>query len=229
MTEIPVQVIVAAFSDMERAGQLMDDLKQGKKEGLIGIVDAAVVVKDSEGKLKVTDARRRSRRRRGFLTGGLVGGLVGLLAGPVGLVALGGGAIGALGARMAGLPMKHTMQGIGESLTPGSSAIVAVIEHTWVAHLEAALAAEGAQVISDAIASDIAAQLQAGGNVIYTATAGALGEGIARVADGPDGVQISGLIADEEGVMIIDAEFTDEQPTDDDAGAAAEEKPAGGA
>jgi uncharacterized membrane protein len=220
MSETPVQVIVAAFSDTESAGRLMDDLKQGKKEGLIGIIDAAVVVKDAEGKLKVTDARRRSRRVRGLLTGGVVGGVVGLLAGPVGWAALGGSAVGALAGRLAGVPTKKTMENVGEALTPNSSAIVAVIEHTWVAHLEAAIAAEGAQVISDVIAADIAAQLQAGGNVLYTAGAGPLGEGIARIAEGPDGVQVSSILAGDEGVMIMDAQFTDEHPTDDEPEAA---------
>lgn len=217
MTEAPVQAIVAAFSSPDGAGRVMDELKQGKRAGLLAIVDAAVVVKDADGKLKVTDARRRSRRRKGLITGGAVGGLIGLLAGPVGWAALGGGAIGALGARLAGTPLRQTMESIGESLTPGSSAIVAVVEHSWVPQLEAALAAEGARVAHEALKADIAAQLQAGGNVIYTAGAGALGEGVARVADGPDGARVSGVFVGEEAVFIGDAVFTDEQPEEDAA------------
>jgi len=58
----------------------MDELKQGKKAGLIGIKDAAVVGKNEKGKLKITDAKQR--KARGFVTGGVVGGVIGLIAAP---------------------------------------------------------------------------------------------------------------------------------------------------
>lgn len=212
MSEAPVQVIVAAFSDQTSARQMMDDLKQGRKEGLIGIIDAAVVVKDENGKLKVIDSKRRSRRTTGLITGGVVGGLVGLLAGPVGWAALGGGAVGMLAGRLAGLPTRRAMEAIGEALTPGSSAIVAVIEHKWIPQIEEALIEAGASVLRSAIAADIRAQLEAGGNVLYTAAAGEPGEGVARVAEGPEGVRVTGVIAFEEGIFISDAQFTDEEP-----------------
>lgn len=217
MSEAPVQVIVAAFSDQKSARAMMDDLKQGRREGLIGIIDAAVVVKDENGKLKVIDSKRRSRRTRGLITGGVVGGLVGLLAGPVGWAALGGGAVGMLAGRLAGIPTRRTMESIGEALTPDSSAIVAVIEHTWISQIEDALIEAGASVLRAAIAEDIRTQLEAGGNVLYTLAAGELAEGAVRVAEGPDGVRVSGVIAADEGIFIGDAQFTDEQP-DEEAG-----------
>lgn len=210
MNQDPVQLIVAAFNSPDRAGEVMAELKEGKKEGLIGIIDAAVVVKDADGKLKVTDAKRRSTR--GFVTGGVVGGVVGLLAGPVGWVALGGGAIGALVGKMRGAPLKAEMQDIGSALTPNSSAIVAVIEHTWVTKLEEAMAAEGAYLVREALKADIAEQLNADGNVLYTAVAGETGGGMARVADSPEGTQVTNVMTDEEGVLLIAAEFTDDEP-----------------
>lgn len=209
MNDAPVQLIVAAFNDPSRAGEIMADLKQGKKEGLIGIIDAAVVVKDGEGKLKVKDAKRRSTR--GLITGGVVGGVLGLLAGPVGLLAIGGGAIGALAGKAAGSGLKSTMEEIGSALTPNSSAIVAVVEHKWVGVLESALAAEGARIAMDAIKEDIAAQLNAGGNVLYTAASGPEAAGVARVAESPAGAQVSGILVSDDGVFIGDAQFTDEE------------------
>ena len=213
MNQDPVQLIVAAFNSPDRAGEVMAELKEGKKEGLIGIIDAAVVVKDGDGNLDVTDAKRRSTR--GFVTGGVVGGLVGLLAGPVGWVALGGGAIGALAGKMRGAPLKAEMQDIGSALTPNSSAIVAVIEHTWVTELEEALAAEGAYLVREALKADIAEQLNADGNVLYTAVSGDAGGGIARVADSPEGTTVTGLVAGEDGVLLVDAEFTNEELPDE--------------
>lgn len=107
------------------------------------------------------------------------------------------------------------MEDIGESLTPNSSAIVALIEHSWVPQLEDALAAEGARVVRETIKADIAAQLQAGGNVLYSAHAGQGTAGLARVAETAAGMRVSGVLADEESVYIGDAVITDEEPTDE--------------
>jgi uncharacterized membrane protein len=215
MNDNPVQIIVAAFNDPNRAAAIMDELKQGKREGLIGIIDAAVVVKDGEGKLKVKDAKRRSTR--GLITGGVVGGVIGLLAGPVGWLAVGGGAIGALAGKAAGSGLKAEMKEIGTALTPNSSAIVAVVEHKWVGILESMLAAEGARIAMDTIKEDIATQLNADGNVLYTAIDGPVASGAARVAEASGQTDVSGVIASDEGVFIGDAQFTDET-LEDDAG-----------
>lgn len=206
MSENPIQLIVAAFNSPTKAGELMAELKAGKKDGLVGIIDAAVVVKDANGKLKITDSKRRSTK--GFITGGVIGGALGLLAGPVGWAALGAGTIGALIGKARGSSLKADMKGIGEVLTPNSSAIVALIEHTWVSQLEAEMAAQGAKVIRDEIKADIAEQLNAGGNVVYTAVAGSEAAGIARVAETPDRLEVSGMVATDDGLYISDAVIT---------------------
>lgn len=209
MTDNPVQVIVAAFNSPEAAGQLMDELKQGKKAGLIGIKDAAVVVRDAKGKLKITDAKKR--KAKGFVTGGVIGGVLGLIAAPsVAALAAGGGLIGFLTGKLKGAALKREMQEIGSVLTLDSSAIVAVIEHTWVAQLEEVMAAAGAQLIREAIQMDIAQQLEAGGNVVYTAGGSASGMGAARVAANGDEVQLSGLLMNNDGIAFDEAVITTE-------------------
>ena len=226
MNDAPVEVIVAAFNDPNHAAEVMAELKQGKKEGLIGIIDAAVVVKDAEGKLKVKDAKRRSRK--GLITGGIVGGVLGLLAGPVGWMAVGGSAIGALAGKAAGSGLKATMEELGSALTPNSSAIVAVVEHKWVGILQSMLAAEGARIAMDAIKEDIATQLNAGGNVLFTAVGGPQSAGVMRVAESPEGMQISAIGVSEDGIFIGDAQFvTDEEIIDGEATLAASADDAG--
>lgn len=212
MSNVPVQIIVAAFNSPDKAGQVMADLKTGKKAGLIGIVDAAVVVKGTDGKLKVTDSKRRSTR--GFVTGGVVGGVIGLLAGPVGWAALGGGAVGALIGKIRGAPLKAEMSDIGTALTPNSSAIVAIIEHTWVPQLEAALVTEGARIVREELKADIATQLSEGGNVLYTVGGGDLASGAARVATQEGKTTVTGGIASDSGAFVTDAVITDEEPAD---------------
>jgi uncharacterized membrane protein len=212
MTDNPVQVIVAAFNTPDGAGKVMSDLKQGKKAGLISIQDAAVVVKDTNGKVKITDAKHRTAK--GLITGGILGGLVGLLAAPsVAAVAAGGGAIGALIGKLKNAPLKAEMKEIGSALPPNTSAIVAAIEHNQEAQLEAletALADEAERVVRDSLKADIAEQLSAGGNVLYTAGGGSMASGVGRVAQTPEGTQVSGIIASEDGVFVEDAQITNE-------------------
>lgn len=206
MSESPIQVIVAAFNSPDGASLVMDEIKQGKREGLIGIIDAAVVVKNTEGKLKITDAKRRSRK--GLVTGGVVGGLIGLvLAPPAVAVAAGSGALGALVGKLRSAPLKAEMKDLGSALQPNTSAIIAVIEHTWVEKLEAALADAGAQLIREVIKADIAEQLEAGGNVLYTAGAGTEAMGAARVAQTGDSLNISGVAMTDEGLLLESAEI----------------------
>ena len=95
--------------------------------------------------------------------------------------------LGALAGRMRGAPIRGELKDIGKSLIPNSSAIVAVIEHRWVADIERELAARGAKLVHDTLHSDITSQLEAGGNVQY------------------------GVISGKEGVAVDRATLTDEE------------------
>lgn len=208
---VPVQFIVAAFPDPDQAGQLLDDLKLGRRVGLIGIIDAAAVVKDDQGQLKITNAKHRGRR--GFFTGGAVGGVLALLAGPLGWgTAAGAGAVGAVLGRARNLPFKSAVEDLAESLTPGSSLLVAMVEHTWVQAMEELVEELGAQVIREEMKADIRAQLEEGGNLAFTAAASQDGAGVARIAGNADGsVEVSGALASEDGILLGAAMLTDEE------------------
>jgi uncharacterized membrane protein len=208
MTTAPVEIFIAAFPTPDGASKVMDGLKQAKRDWLIGIVDMAVVVKDANGKLKITNSKHRSTR--GFVTGGVIGGLIGLLAGPVGAVAAAGGALGALAGQIRGLPMKTELKDLGQSLVPNSSAIVAIIEHTWVSDLEAEMAAQGAQVVHDTLKADIAAQLNKGGNVMYSVGASGAGAAAVRTADSQNKSSAGAVVATGDGVYVENATLTTE-------------------
>jgi uncharacterized membrane protein len=117
---------------------------------------------------------------------------LGLIGGPLG-VAVGS----ALGAAVGGVTAKlydggfkdDRLREIGNSLTPGTSAIVAVIEHRWVADLERDLAEEGANVMTAALADEIAEQLQKGGEVSFSAVSSAEGFAAGRVTTSGDEVE----------------------------------------
>ena len=207
----PVQLIVAAFNDAEEAGRLLDDLKLGRRAGLIGIVDAAAVVKDSDGELKITNAKHRGRR--GFFTGGAIGGTLALLAGPLGwATAAGGGVIGALVGKVRNVPFKASVEDLAESLSPDSSLLVALVEHRWVELIEAMVAELGAAVVREELKADIAEQLDAGGNIAFTFGASDHGVAGGRIAEAADGSgQMSGFLASDDGILLTEAELTAEE------------------
>jgi uncharacterized membrane protein len=159
--EQPIQVILAAFPDEKGAKDALHDLDQAKKDGVIKIKDAAVLSRDANQKLHIAETADKGFGR-GALIGGVAGAAVGILAGPIGWATLGGAAIGGLAAkaRDGGFPDSRLKQ-IGEGLRPGSSALLAVVEPVWIEKVERLLEERAADVTTEMIAADIAAQLDA--------------------------------------------------------------------
>jgi uncharacterized membrane protein len=202
MADVPVEVVVAAFQDPNGASAALEQLKQAKKQGLIKIEDAAVLVKDADGKLRIKETGDMGGGK-GAVIGGVVGGVIGLLAGPIGWAALGGAVIGGLAAKMSdGGFSDARLKQIGASLKPNSSAIIAVIDHTWVAEVERQMQQAGADTVTEAISADIAKQLEAGKDVAYTALGTAEGVALSRVAAGGDEVDASSVVATDQGVYL---------------------------
>jgi len=155
--QAPLQAVVAAFPTEEGASNALKQLRDVDKD-LIGVKQAAVIIRNTEGKLEIKESHHVGR---GAVLGGLAGAVVGLVTGPVGWVAVGGAAIGALAARLrdSGFPDARLKE-LGEALTPGTSALIAIIEHRWVTELEKQLQAEGVKYTIQEVKADIANQLE---------------------------------------------------------------------
>jgi uncharacterized membrane protein len=168
-TDVPVELVVAAWPDAESAGEAMQELREAKKEHLIGIRDAATIVVDEDGKMRIRDTKDMGGGK-GAVIGGVLGAGLGLITGGVGWLLLGGGAVGALAAkaRDGGLPDERLKE-LGARMTPNSSAIVAVIEHRWVADFERDMEAQAADVVRAAVGNDLATQLSEGSAITYSA------------------------------------------------------------
>lgn len=205
MSNVPTELIVAAFQDEKGAEAAYKELKQAKKEHLIKIQDAAVIRRDAKNKLHIKDVHDMGGGK-GAGIGAVVGGAIGLLAGPVVLVGAAGALIGGLAAKMrdGGFPDSR-LKTIGEGLQPGTSALVAVIEHTWVEDLENALAEAGAQVMTESISADIAEQLAAGKDVAYSAVETDEALDITRTAVGENDAEMTEIVLAEGTVMMQSA------------------------
>lgn len=173
MSDVPVQLIVAAFQDEAAADQALKELKNAQRQRLIDIQDAAVIRRDEKNKLHIKETADPGGGK-GAAAGGAIGAMVGLIGGPPGVVvgASVGALVGGVTAKVidSGIPDER-LEKIGEGLQPGTSAIVGIIEHRWVRDVEKQLANAGADVLTEALRDDIAEQLAAGQEVAFTAIA----------------------------------------------------------
>lgn len=141
MTSNPVQVFVAAFDTEEQAGAALRDFRAMDREGSIDLIDAAVVVRGVDGKVRfeeTADPSGKKWAKRGAIAGGLVG-----LIFPPSLIA--SAAIGAAGGGVWGTIRDKGFQdsqlrSIGDSLEPGTSAIIAIAEDHVIERLQQGLA-----------------------------------------------------------------------------------------
>jgi uncharacterized membrane protein len=155
--QAPLQAIVAAFPNEQDASDVLKELK-GIDRDTMKVKEAAVLVRTADDKLEIKESHHVGR---GAVVGGVAGAVVGLITGPIGWVTVGGVAVGALAARLrdSGFPDERLRQ-IGEGLKPGTSALIAIVEHRWVLEVERQLREAGADLATETIRADVAAQLE---------------------------------------------------------------------
>jgi len=164
-----VELIVLTFNEEGKANEVLQALKQLDKEGVIKVLDAAVLIKDQDGKAFLRETEDVDAKH-GALFGAIAGGLIGLLGGPAGAIvgAAAGAATGGVAAH--GIDMgfpDETLKDLQRGLQPGSSAIIALVEHKWVEKVIKALAEFGGrlfrQMLTDAIVDHLTAAAEAEG------------------------------------------------------------------
>lgn len=211
--QVPIQLIVAAFQKEDGAEEVWKELKAAKWGGIIKIDRMAIVRRTEKDKIKIKE-QGDPGGGKGAVVGAVVGGILGSIAGPLGAVVVGGAtgaAVGGLTAKFydSGIP-DDRLKEIGAALKPGTSAIVAIIEHKWVAELEEELQEAGADVMTHALAADIAQQLAEGKDVTFTAMEGEEGIAISRMAGNETEMEVERTVITEEGAtyeaMVVNEE-----------------------
>lgn len=161
MTDSQVQVFIAAFDNETEAGVALKDFRQMNREGSIDLIDAAVMVHSTDGKVhfeETADPSGKKWAKRGAIAGGIVG-----LIFPPSILA--GAAVGAAGGGIWGKIRDkgfkdEDLKAIGDSLDPGTSAIIAIAEDKVLERLETGL--EGYNKIArHALSAEAAARITA--------------------------------------------------------------------
>jgi uncharacterized membrane protein len=140
MGENPIQLFVATFDNEVQAKQALKDFQTMDKEGSLELIDAAVIVHTQEGKVKFEETADPSGKKWAK-RGAIAGGVVGLIFPPslIASAAVGGGA-GAIWGKVRDKGFKdEDLKEIGESMEPGTSAIIAIAEDHVVERLQKGL------------------------------------------------------------------------------------------
>lgn len=130
-------LVIITFDNIDEATKVHDTLKSGESAGYISLDDMAVVTKNKEGEVHVTN-----EVDRGVKVGAVGGGALGLLIGSV-FFPIAGLALGALGGALVGKLVdtgvdKNLIEDVENDLQPGTSAIFFLVRE---ANPDAAIAA----------------------------------------------------------------------------------------
>ncbi len=135
-----LEIFVASYDTEDGAAEALKAFREAHRDGAIRLLDAAAITRNAEGKVhfvETADPSGKTMAKRGAIVGGIVGLIFppSIIAGAV----VGGGAGGIWGkVRDKGFK-DDDLKAIGDSLPPGSSAIIAVAQDRVVAQLERSL------------------------------------------------------------------------------------------
>ena len=161
MTDNPMEVFVAVFDNEGQAAEALKDFRSMEREGSIDLVDGVVVVRSTDGKVsfeETADPNGRKWAKRGAIAGGVVGLIFppSIIAGAV-LGGAGGGVWGKV--RDKGFK-DDDLKAVGDSLEPGTSALIVIAEDRMIERLQRGL--EGYRRIArHAISAEAAAAIVA--------------------------------------------------------------------
>ena len=152
----PIELLVAAFDGEQAAETALKQLKEMQKDGVVSIVNAAVLVKTHSGQAHIKETED-VRAPAGAVFGAIVGGLVGLIGGPAGVIvgAAAGAATGGIAAHQIDMGFTNAnLEQMQRLLPPGSSAIIAMVTLDWVERVSQALEALDARLLRQSLSAD---------------------------------------------------------------------------
>lgn len=153
-------LIAVGFKDEFTADQVVLELRQLQREHLVDLEDAAIVVRNKEGKVKIKQTQELTT------AGALSGGFWGLLLGFIFLNPLLGWAVGALAGAVSGALTDigiddNFIKDIGSTIEPGTSAIFVLVRRATPDKVLADLSKFEGKVLKTSLSTEDEAKLQA--------------------------------------------------------------------
>lgn len=144
-------LVVFTYEQEDKAGQALMSVaglrQENVQKALIGIEDAAVVVKNAKGKVRVRQTLESAVKGSKVATGGLWGVLIGFLfGGPLFGALLGMGLSRLLGRKIDIGIDNSFIRNVGDDLAPGDSALFLLVKDTPVDTVAEALREHGGKL-----------------------------------------------------------------------------------
>lgn len=143
------------FDDESKADTFLKGVKDLEEAQQLKIIDAVVVRKNAQGKVKVHETTDLTAGK-GAAGGGMLGFVIGFFfGGPIGGALLGAAAGALLGKKLDLGISKEKVEAVEDAMQPGSSALFLEIEAKRVEILAAMVRDLGGDVVDLAIAEDV--------------------------------------------------------------------------
>ncbi|BAU15767.1 hypothetical protein LEP3755_63320 (plasmid) [Leptolyngbya sp. NIES-3755] len=152
-------LIVIGFPDEFKADEVLLDLRKLEREHLLDLEDAAIVVRQRDGKVKVKQTQEL------VTSGALSGGFWGLLIGLIFLhpmLAIFGAAVGALSGALTDIGIDDNfIRELGNTIEPGTSAIFVLVRKSTPDKVLEDLSKFEGKVLRTSLSHEDEAKLQA--------------------------------------------------------------------
>jgi uncharacterized membrane protein len=152
-------LIVVGFKDEFKADEVMSELRRLQSEYLVDLEDAAIVVRNQDGKVKIKQAQELVAA--GAVSGSYWGVLLSVLFfNPI--FALVGAAAGALSGALSDIGIDDNfMRDLGSTIEPGTSAIFVLVRKSTPDRVLADLSKFEGKVLRTSLSKEDEAKLQA--------------------------------------------------------------------
>jgi uncharacterized membrane protein len=155
-------LVVVGYKDIHKAEEVRLQLAKMQRDYLLDLEDAVVVVKNEKGKVKVNQAFNLTAA--GAMSGGFWGALIGLLfLNPILGLAVGASA-GAVSGALSDVGIDDNfMKELGDTLTPGSSALFVLLRNPTTAPDKVLdeLKGTGGTILKTSLSNEDEAKIQA--------------------------------------------------------------------
>ncbi len=152
-------LIVVGFKDEFKADEVMSELRRLQSEYLVDLEDAAVVIRNQEGKVKIKQAQEL------VAAGAVSGSYWGILLSVIffnPIFALVGAAAGALSGALTDIGIDDNfMRDLGSTIEPGTSAIFVLVRKSTPDRVLADLSKFEGKVLRTSLSKEDEAKLQA--------------------------------------------------------------------